>query len=455
MAMNRRTFLGLGAAGAVAAVHAYGAPAATAFPSAPAFSSTPAFPSTPAAAPTRRFAIGVREYAWSRGNRRLTTRIFYPATGNPGGNPVVGAPIADGVFPICEFSHGLGGNPESYAPLIRPLAEAGFVVPAPVFPTTSSGTQGNIQDVYNGNQSKDVSQVITNTLALNTTAGDPFAGHLDTTTGVGVAGHSLGGMTTHGLLTAWPDSRIAAAVPFACVDMGNPGTTVRANVLFVHGDQDSVCQYSSARQAYTELPAPKAFLTHRGTGHDQYIWSGYNHTQTVATYVDWMRWSLYADTAARDRLRADATSGTTTTTWEAVLTSLPTGPTVSLRSRGNGQYVCAENAGADPLVANRATVGDWERFDLVDLGDNNVALKARANGRYVCAENAGADALIANRTAVGPWETFRRVNNSDGTVSLRAQANNQYVGAANNGTGPLTANRTAIGPWESFDLTTG
>jgi predicted esterase len=443
MAVDRRTFLGLGAAGAVAAVHAYGATAAA------------ASSSSPAAAPTQRFAIGVREYAWSRGSRRLTTRIFYPATGTPGGSPVVNAPVANGVFPVCEFSHGLGGNPESYAPLVRPLAEAGFVVPAPVFPTTSSGTPGNIQDVYNGNQSMDVSQVITNTLALNTKAGDPLAGHLDTTTGVGVAGHSLGGMTTHGLLTAWPDSRIAAAVPFACVDMGNPSTAVRANVLFVHGDQDRVCQYSSARQAYGELPAPKAFLTHRGTGHDQYIWSGYNHTQTVATYVDWMRWSLYADTAARDRLRTDATSGTSTTTWEADLSPLPSGPMVSLRSRANGRYVCAENGGADPLVANRTAVGPWERFDLTDLGQGAVALRARANGQYVCAGNAGADALVANRTTVGPWETFQRVNNSDGTISLRAQANNRYVTAGNAGADRLIASRTTIGPSESFDLVSG
>ncbi|MEU9576344.1 alpha/beta hydrolase [Streptomyces chilikensis] len=444
MAMNRRTFLGLGAAGAVAAVQVHGATVATASPSASA------------AAPAQRFAIGVREYAWTRGSRRLTTRIFYPATGTPGGNPVVNAPVADGVFPICEFSHGLGGNPESYAPLIRPLAEAGFVVPAPVFPTTSSGTSGNIQDVYNGNQSMDVSQVISNTLALNTAAGDPLAGHLDTTSGVGVAGHSLGGMTTHGLLTAWPDSRVAAAVPFACVDMGNPSSTVAAKVLFVHGDQDPTCPYSSARQAYGELPAPKAFLTHRGARHDEYIWSGYNHTQTVATYVDWMRWSLYADTAARDRLPADATSNTTTAGWEAVLTtSTPSGPPVSLRSRANNQYVCAENAGANPLVANRTTVGDWERFDLVDLGGGAVALRARVNGRYVCAENAGANPLVANRTSVGAWETFRRVNNSDGTVSLRAQVNNLYVTAGNGGTSPLVAGRTTIGPSESFDLVNG
>ena len=35
-----------------------------------------------------------------------------------------------------------------------------------------------------------------------------------------------------------------------------------------------------------------------------------------------------------------------------------------------------------------------------------MALRAHANGRYVCAENAGAASLIANRYAIGPWEQF-------------------------------------------------
>ncbi len=33
--------------------------------------------------------------------------------------------------------------------------------------------------------------------------------------------------------------------------------------------------------------------------------------------MDWMRWGLYGDTIARDRLRADATSSTTS--WESLL----------------------------------------------------------------------------------------------------------------------------------------
>ncbi|CAG6398805.1 hypothetical protein SCOCK_770028 [Actinacidiphila cocklensis] len=28
-------------------------------------------------------------------------------------------------------------------------------------------------------------------------------------------------------------------------------------------------------------------------------------------------------------------------------------------------YVTAENAGASPLIANRATIGGWEQFDLI------------------------------------------------------------------------------------------
>ena len=85
------------------------------------------------------------------------------------------------------------------------------------------------------------------------------------------------------------------------------------------------------------------------------------------------------------------------------------------------------------LIANTATIGAAQQFDIVDLGGGNIALRARVNNMYVCAENAGANPLIANRAAVGPWETFTRVNNSDGSVSLRATVNNMYVVAENAG----------------------
>ena len=128
------------------------------------------------------------------------------------------------------------------------------------------------------------------------------------------------------------------------------------------------------------------------------------------------------------------------------------GTLVSLRALANNQYVSAANAGTQPLVANRAAIGQWEQFDLVSLGGGSVALRSRANGLYVCAENAGASPLIANRAAAGPWETFTLIRNADGTESLRAAANNMYVVAENAGAAPLIANRAAIGPWEKFEL---
>jgi hypothetical protein len=171
MSLARRTVLGLAtAAGATALVGS-------------------AAPALGRPAPSRTFPLGVREFTWDRAGRTLVTRIFSPAaTGTPGGDPVPDAPIADGPFPVVEWSHGLGGNPESYG-----------------------------------------------------------------------------------------------------------AATVSAKVLFVHGDQDPICDYGLARQAYAALPAPKAFMNHAGQGHDEFIWNGPSYDQTVATSLDWMRWSLYGD----------------------------------------------------------------------------------------------------------------------------------------------------------------
>ena len=147
---------------------------------------------------------------------------------------------------------------------------------------------------------------------------------------------------------------------------------------------------------------------------------------------------------------------------------------IGLRANVNNRYVVPENAGSsrrlrgDPvqcqrtlrdgrerrssaLIANRALVGDWERFQIVNNADGSLSLRANANGRYVTAENAGSSPLIANRTAIGLWEKFTQVGPST-VISLRADVNNRYVVAENSGGSPPVANRTAIGTWEQFDL---
>jgi lysophospholipase L1-like esterase len=133
-------------------------------------------------------------------------------------------------------------------------------------------------------------------------------------------------------------------------------------------------------------------------------------------------------------------------------TTPPATRVVSFRAHANGRLVTAENAGADPLIANRTAVGPWEQFDLADLGGGRISLRAHANSRYVSANNAGAGPLLAGAAAVGSWETFDLVHNPDGSVALRATVNGRYVCAENAGAASLIANRAAIGSWESFDL---
>ena len=128
------------------------------------------------------------------------------------------------------------------------------------------------------------------------------------------------------------------------------------------------------------------------------------------------------------------------------------GTVISLRSRANGQYVTADNAGASPLIANRTAIGPWESFDRINNADGSISLRAHANGKLVAADNAGAAPLLAKNTAIGSWESFDLVNNADGSVSLRARVNGMFVCAENAGAAALIANRAAIGLWESFDL---
>ncbi|GAB3001924.1 RICIN domain-containing protein [Saccharothrix stipae] len=396
MTMQRRKFLTISAAGAAGVgLSLLGAGQA------------PASIGTLATAPTTPFAVGVRRYDWTRGGRPCTTYVYYPATGTAGGNPVTDAPVANGVFPVYNFTHGFGSSPQGSLFIIRALASAGFVVPAPHF-------NHNFGDVNNGNTSKDVSQILTNTLALNTSG--PLAGHINTSTGVGVSGHSLGGMVTHGLLTSWPDSRIVSANPQSCVDMGNPAGSVNAKVLFVHGDRDTTTQYSSARQAYTEMTWPKAFLTFVGGSHTSF-WSDQRFPRTV---VDWARWTMYGDTTARDRLPADAAG--TNTRWEARLGDTPGGPTAyTLIAQHSGKAADITEASTAPgarLIQWTAGSGSNQQFEFADTGDGHVTIKARHSG-LVLQAGSGSGTDTTQQTGTGAAnQQWRVVDHGGDVVSL-------------------------------------
>ena len=128
---------------------------------------------------------------------------------------------------------------------------------------------------------------------------------------------------------------------------------------------------------------------------------------------------------------------------------------VALRA-DDGHYICAEGGGGRELMANRDWIGEWETFELADMGNDNVVLRAN-NGQYVCAElGDGSKKLVANRNAIGAWETFK-INGLDidsgGVVSVGFQADNgKWVCAESGGGRELVANRDAVNAWETFDL---
>ncbi|MEU7801887.1 dienelactone hydrolase family protein [Micromonospora arborensis] len=267
-------------------------------------------PQVPAGtAPKQAFAVGVRQLKLDRDGRALPVTLWYPAAGEAGGAAKRSASAASGRFPVVMFSHGLGGRPDDYATLLTRWAAAGFVVAAPAFPHTSRDGDGNVLDVLN--QPADVSYALTQVLALNARADDQLRGRLDAER-VAAAGHSAGGVTTIGLFTASRDERLDAGVVFAgtAIGVGTAFAGASAPQLFVHGELDEVVDYAAGKAAYDKVPWPKAMLSLPKGDHGRALLSDGATLRVVSdTSVEFLRWSLYGDPAAKKRIHTDATRG--------------------------------------------------------------------------------------------------------------------------------------------------
>ena len=116
----------------------------------------------------------------------------------------------------------------------------------------------------------------------------------------------------------------------------------------------------------------------------------------MRTYLDWMRWSLYGDNAARDRLATDAT--TSSTRWEFVpgsTTPPPTSTYYNLVAQHSGQVAeiasASTTAGAG-LIQWPSNGGQNQQFTLPDAGGGYVRIKARHSGLFLQAgPTSGAD----------------------------------------------------------------
>lgn len=175
-------------------------------------------------------------------------------------------------------------------------------------------------------------------------------------------------------------------------------------------------------------------------------------TINVQATGGWQTWQTISHTvqlpAGQQEIGIAATAGGFNINWFSITgnvsTGAPIGQVITLRGINN-MYVSGEN-GTRTMQCNRPTVGDWERFTVVDAGNGMIAL--RSMSKYVSSEN-GTAAINCNRATIGGWEQFTWVTNTDGTVSLRG-TNNRYI-SSENGTTAMTCNRTSISGWEAFN----
>ena len=83
---------------------------------------------------------------------------------------------------------------------------------------------------------------------------------------------------------------------------------------------------------------------------------------------------------------------------------------IALKSLSNCKYVAPIGISSwmTPWLLAYSTVP--HPFMVVDMGNNKYALKCQLNNKFVCAENAGVQPLIANRDTPQSWESFEEVD---------------------------------------------
>lgn len=261
-------------------------------------------------------------------NRTLLAAIYYPTTGPPTDKATPDAPFnpARGPFPLILFSHGDLARGVTYASLLTKWASAGYVVVAPDYPLSNTNAPGGV-DFNRGiadvkNQPADASFVIGQVLKLDKTK--KLVGGTVDQQHLGAAGHSLGAITTYGLVysACCRDKRVDAAVELsgipALVDSAaNYFHGVNTPLLAVHGSADPIVPYQADVNGFANASPPKYFLTFLGGGHIQ-PFLGMSTTDPEvgvlqkATVDFWNRY-LKGDAAALGQLKTDATLAGSTT----------------------------------------------------------------------------------------------------------------------------------------------
>jgi fermentation-respiration switch protein FrsA (DUF1100 family) len=284
--------------------------AALASPVAPVGAATSVDPKLPFTEVTKTFVDTTRPTPAIAGStvaaapsRTLITSIWLPAGKGP--------------FPLIVFSHGNGANPMVYAPVVTPWVAAGYVVAAPQFPISSfdAGDMAvGVSDV--ANQPGDVEFVIDKVLALARHKG--FLRHKVDARHIGVAGHSLGAITTLGATerSCCRDARVDAAIAISGAPLieGTDFVGKGPPILLIHGTADPTVPYAGSTISYSRAAPPKYLLSVVGGHHADFLAPTGTPASPDVARVTLDFWDAYlrGDRAARARLPGDSTAGATT-----------------------------------------------------------------------------------------------------------------------------------------------
>ncbi|HZE15069.1 MAG TPA: neocarzinostatin apoprotein domain-containing protein, partial [Mycobacterium sp.] len=291
------------------------------------------------------------------------TTVFYPALAQHGhGQP----DVADGPYPLVVFAPGLGSPPNlgRYRPLLRAWASDGYVVAAPTFPLTNAATPGGPDAADFVNQPGDMRFVIDQILARSDARRGLLSGLVDKHR-IGVAGHSLGGVTALAVdeNTCCRDGRVRAAVIISGDPLSFPGGSPRPDrapaLLFVHGDADSSVPYAASVRAFDAARSPKGLLTVNGGGHSTPVEaSNPAFPAVVAVTKDFFDAYVKGSARARNALEKMPTSSSTRFVFAASGESRVTVPVPTMPGR-HRQVVISPSG---PVADHEQVAVHWSGF---------------------------------------------------------------------------------------------
>lgn len=115
----------------------------------------------------------------------------------------------------------------------------------------------------------------------------------------------------------------------------------------------------------------------------------------------------------------------------------------------NDKYLSAKDGGGSILTADKNKIGEWEKFEVIDLGKGYVALKSY-DGYYISVSN-DEKSINVNSDEIGKKETFELIRLENNKVAIRTY-NDKFISLENGSGKIVVANRKEVGKWGSFEL---